>query len=221
MQLVGRVLPINSYLHRIKKHPTGECRWCKGKRETITHFMSECKHFQKSRTAAHHLIVRAVVSALREAKPVGWRFFYETPFSQMPFEYAWTDDRERRKQAQRRPDCIAYHAGSKQVLLMEFTRAMDHEHTMPRALDTKTHQYDAAVRAIRRGDSSVHVRTVPVVFGVRGSILYNEAVSEFRSFGLKETVVAKVLAAGVRAAVTAASDMITARFAALGGKDGQ
>ena len=70
----------------------------------LTHFMSECKHFEKNRTAAHHAIVRAVVSALRESHPAGWQFFYETPFSKLPFELEWADARESRKERNRRPD---------------------------------------------------------------------------------------------------------------------
>jgi ribonuclease HI len=46
MQMVSRVFPVNAYLHRIGAHPTGECPWCRGKRETLTHFQSECVQFQ-------------------------------------------------------------------------------------------------------------------------------------------------------------------------------
>ena len=214
MQMVSRVLPINSYLHRIKKHPTGNCPWCAGQRETMTHFMSQCKQFAKSRTAAHHAIVRATVAALREEKPAGWKFHYETPFSKLPFEFEWASERERRKQCDRRPDCIAYEPSSKRVLFLEFTRAMDHPHTMPTALECKTHQYDAAVRALRRANPALTVRTVPLVFGVRGSVLYADAKSELRVFNMKPAADTRVLAAGVRAAITAASDMVTARFTA-------
>ena len=45
MQHVTRTLPVNSYLHRIGKHVNGECEWCAGKRETITHFQTECSEF--------------------------------------------------------------------------------------------------------------------------------------------------------------------------------
>ena len=172
------------------------------------------KHFEKNRTAAHHAIVRAVVSALREAKPPGWRFFYETPFQKLPIEFEWKDERERRKQRNRRPDCVAYNSGSQQAIFMEFTRAMDYETIMNAAVDRKSVQYNAAVKAARKADRSLRVCTAPLVFGARGSVMYARALAELRTFNLKPAALDKVLAAGVRAAVTAASDMVTARFAA-------
>ena len=45
MQHVARCYPVNSYLHRIGKHKTGDCEWCAGKRETLTHFQTECAEF--------------------------------------------------------------------------------------------------------------------------------------------------------------------------------
>ena len=216
MQMVGRVLPTNSYLHRIGKHPNGDCPWCaRGTKETMTHFMSQCKQFRTNRTAAHHAIVRAVVAALKEQRPAGWEFHYEKTFHDMPFHFEWATEYEGVQQAARRPDCLAYHPVHKQVIFLEFTRAMDHHHTMPSARDTKSRQYAAAVTALRRGMPGVHVRTAPMVFGVRGSVLYPDALSELRPFALTPAGEKKVLAAGVRAAVTAASDMITARYAAL------
>mmetsp|Transcript_35403 Transcript_35403/g.72869 ORF Transcript_35403/g.72869 Transcript_35403/m.72869 type:complete len:570 (+) Transcript_35403:200-1909(+) len=217
MQLVGRVLPVNAYLHRIQKHATGHCPWCKGVRETQTHFMSVCKQFSANRTAAHHSIARAVVAALREAKPPGWKFYYETPFSQMPFHFQWASEEEARLQQDRRPDCIAYNAGEQRALFLEFTRAMDHPHTMPSALEAKTHQYDAPVRALRKGQPDLRVRTAPLIFGVRGSVLFPEATTELQPFMLTPAATKRVLAAGVRAAITAASDMVTARSEALKG----
>ena len=183
--------------------------------------MSECKHFEKNRTAAHHAIVRAVVSALREAHPAGWQFFYETPFDKLPFELEWADARERRKERNRRPDCVAYNAGSRQVMFMEFTRAMDYEQTMAKALAAKSNQYTKAVKAARRADRGLRVSTAPFIFGARGSVVYANALAELRTFNLKPAALTKVLAAGVRAAVTAASDMVTARFAALPGRGRQ
>ena len=214
--MVGRVLPTNSYLHRIHKHPTGHCPWCKqGVRETMTHFMSTCPQFRTNRTAAHHAIVRATVAALKEQRPHGWEFFYETPFDDMPLHFDWASEYEAFKQGRRRPDCIAVNRHAKKVIFLEFTRAMDHFHTMPRAHECKSKQYTTAVAALRRALPDHRVTTAPMVFGVRGSVLHTAAVEELRPFNLTPAGQKRVLAAGVRAAITAASDMITARYAAL------
>ena len=156
-----------------------------------------------------------MVAALKEARPVGWEFHYETPFAKMPFTFEWASEYEEVKQINSRPDCLAYNPSTKQVLFLEFTRAMDHVHTMPAAHACKTKQYDAAVRALKKGNPSFMIRTAPLVFGVRGSVLYTPATSELYPFGLTTAKKRQVLAAGVRAAVSAASDMITARYAAL------
>ena len=122
MQMVGRVLPTNSYLHRIGKHPNGDCPWCaRGTKETMTHFMSQCKQFRTNRTAAHHAIVRATVAALKEQRPAGWEFHYEKTFHDMPFHFEWATEYEGVQQAARRPDCLAYHPVHKQVIFLEFT----------------------------------------------------------------------------------------------------
>ena len=67
MQMVGRVFPVNTYLRRIDRHPTGDCPWCGvGVQETLAHFQSECPQFRESRTAAHHSIARAVTAHLKD-----------------------------------------------------------------------------------------------------------------------------------------------------------
>ena len=71
MQHVCHILPLNGYLHRIEKHPTGDCPWCPGTRESQMHFHSECSEFEPHRTAAHHAIAKATISALRELNPQG------------------------------------------------------------------------------------------------------------------------------------------------------
>ena len=102
MQLVGRVSPVNTYLRRIDKHPTGLCNWCPDQRETIGHFQSCCPQFEDSRTLAHHGIVQAVMGALAGTQVQGWTFFSETPFNKLPFHLTWTDE-EREQQENRRP----------------------------------------------------------------------------------------------------------------------
>ena len=54
-----------------------------------------------------------------------------------------------------------------------------------------------------------------VIFVVQGTVMINEACKALEVLGLKEAQLKKALAAGVRAAVTGASDMCTARTAAL------
>ena len=215
-QMVGRVFPVNPYLHRIGKHTNGECKWCKHcTRETLTHFQSQCPQFTENRIAAHHLIVRAVVAELRNFHPTGWQFFYETPLNKLPFHFKWASEAEKSKEENRRPDCVAWNPFKKTVLFMEFTRAMDHPHTMREALAVKTRQYSVAAKAFRREHPSWISKTTPLIFGVRGSVITANASMELRPFALKPRQLDKVLAAGVRAAITGASDMATARMAAI------
>jgi len=221
MQLVGRVFPVNTYLRRIDKHPNGHCHWCKGVRETITHFQSCCPQFQDNRIAAHNSIARAVMGALAGAQLADWQFFYETPFSQLPFEFAWTAE-EREEQENRRQDGVAWNLVSKIVLFLEFTRCMDHPHTLKEAVERKASQYDAAVDALFRAqerarydDKLQHIVTLPLVFGVRGSVAYEAACESLKWFEMSAAKRDKVLACGVREAITGASELCTARYAAL------
>lgn len=78
VQLVGSVFPVNSYLQRTDKHPTGHCPFgCTDEngehvKETITHFQSGCKKFVDNHTAAHHAITKAVMGALADSNVKGW-----------------------------------------------------------------------------------------------------------------------------------------------------
>ena len=222
MQQVGHVLPLNGYLHRINKHPTGCCPWHPGVRETQMHFQCQCSEFQENRTAAHHDIAKAIISELREQKPSGWTFWYETPLSSLPWQFAWANPLEARKQRDRRPDGVAFHSVTKRVVFLEVSRPMDQEDNMAKASERKGEQYTEAVQALcraqrRRGmqGETTAVSTLPILVGVRGSVEYSEAVREFGVFELSKRKLDKVLAAGVRAAITAASNMISARAAAL------
>ena len=231
MQLVGRVFPVNSYLRRIDKHPTGHCPWCVGVPETLTHFQSECPRFADNRTAAHHSIARAVMGALKDSSPKGWEFFYEHTLEQLPFTYRWQNKREERKQRRRRPDGVAWNRETNTILFLEFTRCMDHTHSLLAAVARKETQYAEAVAAIERaaradrGNSvSAFVATgkraataycIPMVFGVRGSVAWETAHEALKWFNLKDAQNERILTQGVRAAITAASDLCSARFAAL------
>ena len=73
LQMVGRVYPTMTYLRRIDKHPNGDCPWCNdGTKETLCHFQSECKHFRKNRTLAHHAIAKATLAALKDMQLGNW-----------------------------------------------------------------------------------------------------------------------------------------------------
>jgi ribonuclease HI len=222
MQQVGHVLPLNGYLHRIGRHPTGCCPWHPGIRESQMHFQCMCSEFQENRTAAHHDIAKAIISELREQKPSGWTFWYETPLSLLPWQFAWANPLEARKQKDRRPDGVAFHAVTKRVVFLEVSRPMDQEDNMAKASERKGEQYTEAVQALYRAQQRRDMRgettsasTLPILVGVRGSVEYAEAVREFSVFGLSKRKLDKVLAAGVRAAITAGSNMISARAAAL------
>ena len=222
MQHIVRTLPVNSYLHRIGKHATGECEWCAGKRETITHFQTECGEFVSARHAAHNLVWQTLLAGMEKHAVPGWRFFQETSFDNLPFDFEWKDVQELAEEEDRQPDGVAYHEASRTVFLLEFTRAMDHSHTMGDAIARKGHQYDKALSAFRRHQRNtvwskrVTIKTLPFVFGVRGSVMEQECAKNMRAVGvLNRDEVTRILTQGVRAAIRALQDMKLARSAAL------
>mmetsp|Transcript_61234 Transcript_61234/g.126488 ORF Transcript_61234/g.126488 Transcript_61234/m.126488 type:complete len:503 (-) Transcript_61234:1075-2583(-) len=227
MQMAGRTFPVHSYLRRIDKHPTGDCPWCgAGVPETLTHFQSECPQFQLNRTAAHHAIARATVAALKDLRLPQWQFFYETPLSELPFRFKWASPGEEEEQAARRPDGVAWNEATGTVIFLEFTRAMDNPDNMARACQVKGQQYEVPERALReaqrfrayrhQGSAAIRsVSTCPLIFGVRGTVLVEEAWTGLQALELTKGQLRKILTCGVRAAVSAASDMCTARFAAM------
>ena len=97
---------------------------------------------------------------------------------------------------------------------------MDHTHTMLAALDRKTHQYDEAIAAVQRAQEPLLlskrtvriVNTIPLVFGVRGAVAHAEAIEGLKWFKLSSAKMDRILAQGVRAAITGASDLCTTRF---------
>ena len=227
LQMTGRVFPVHSYLRRIDKHPTGDCPWCgAGVTETLGHFQSVCPQFQLNRTAAHHAIARATVAALKDLRLPQWKIFYETELQNLPFRFKWASPWEEQEQAARRPDGVAWNETMGQVVFLEFTRAMDNPDTMATALQVKGQQYAQAMRALEdaqrpraykhQGPSRItSITTCPLIFGVRGTVLIEEARTGLQHLKLSSAQLKRVLAHGVRAAITAASDLCTARFAAL------
>lgn len=162
------------------------------------------------------------MAAMKDARPKHWQFFYETPLSALPVPFAWADDDEAIKEADRRPDGVAYNSLTQQLVFLEFTRCMDHEHTLQAALAVKSHQYDAAIQAALRAQADTPydqrtvktVTTAPFIFGVRGSVMTLDCAPFFHLLGLSQAKTDNILASGVRAAITAASDMCAARLAA-------
>lgn len=215
MQMVSRTFPTNTYLQRIGKHKTGCCPWCPKVRETQTHFQCNCPQFAKNRIAAHHAIARAVMAALIDIQPPQWQFKYETQFSELPFTFKWATPEEEEQERGRRPDGVAYNPGKGILLFLEFTRAFDHIHNMAEATTRKKRQYRAAEIAARRAETNyTTVDTIPLIFGVRGAVLANECGDLFKQLGLTWAQQQDVLAAGVRAAITGASDLCSARLSA-------
>jgi hypothetical protein len=164
------------------------------------------------------------VAALKDMRLPNWKIFYETALSALPFKFKWANEVEEERQQDRRPDGVAWNEVSGQVIFLEFTRAMDNPDNMAAALEKKGQQYAAAMRALERAQRCremkhstriLYISTAPLIFGVRGTVLFNEARASLMPFNLTEAKLKRVLAAGVRAAITAASDMCSARTAAL------
>lgn len=225
MQMAGWVYPVMTYLRRIDKHPNGECPWCRdGTREMLCHFQSECTQFALNRTAAHHVIVRATLAALKDMRLPHWQFLHETAFENMPFKFKWSDTAEEAEQRERRPDSVAWNPITGQVRFLEFTLAMDNPDNTLAALEAKGHQYNVAVAALSRAQCSTaycgttcitSVATAPLIFGVRGTVLVEEAAEALQALNLTSAQLRRALAGDVRAAITVASEMCTARVAAL------
>ena len=69
--------------------------------------------------------------------------------------------------------------------------------------------------AVQHSVAIFSVETAPMIFGVRGTVLFEEARSSLEALLLTGAQLKRVLANGVRAAIKGASDMCTARAAAL------
>ena len=108
-------------------------------------------------------------------------------------------------------------------MFLEFTRTMDNPDNMQEACQAKGLQYQEAMAALDRAQrraATKHpttiriISTAPLIFGVRGTVLFEEAREGLLSLNLTPAELDKVLAQGVRAAMGAAADMCAARFAA-------
>ena len=166
-----------------------------------------------------------MVLHLKDLRLPNWTFFYETEIQHLPFQFNWASKLEEAKQMQRRPDGVAWNPVLGKVIFLEFTRAMDNPINMAAACEAKGQQYSFAMRALRKAQEPgqrkresvaiASVSTAPLIFGVRGTVMMDVATEALSALGLTKAQIDKVLASGVRAAVTAASEMCAARFAAL------
>lgn len=216
MQLVADTFPHNAYLRRIDKHATGDCPWCPaGTTETNMHIQCQCGKYADNCTAAHHAIARATLSAIKDLKSYKeWTIWYETPFQDLPFDFAWQDDDEAEEQRRRRPDGVAWNASTGSLYFLEFTRAWDEGENMEAAESTKQDQYLKAESAIRRSQEwkhrVLHVDTLPFVFGVRGSVNHATLRGNLTQLNVPDKQCDAVIACGIRAAVTEARQVCVA-----------
>eukprot|EP00961_Rhodomonas_salina_P044682 600281-Rhodomonas_salina.1 len=113
------------------------------------HIQSVCHKYAENRTAAHHAIAKATLAGLKDLLLPGWKFWYETPFKDLQFEFAWAaeDLTGEHKQPDRRPDGIAWHELSWTLYFLEFTRVWDDGDSLQRAEERKAAQYLAAEQA--------------------------------------------------------------------------
>ena len=168
-----------------------------------------------------HRTRRHLVS--QRTQPHRLAFLVRNPLFPTPFQFEWESAEEEAREGNQRPDGVAYHETDHTVLFLEFARPMDQDQNVYAAQERKSTQYSVAEAAIRRAERQTpflnrtvrHVDSVPFVVGVRGSVVYNRLLGALEVFKLSARKTDRVIAAGVRAAVTASSEMITARTAAL------
>eukprot|EP00961_Rhodomonas_salina_P278489 3762777-Rhodomonas_salina.1 len=86
------------------------------------HIQWGCSQYEENRTAAHHAIAKATLASLKDLHLKGWRFWYETPFRDLTFDFAWSEDDIADKQPDRRPDGVAWHEASSSLYFLEFTQ---------------------------------------------------------------------------------------------------
>ena len=164
------------------------------------------------------------MASLKDLRLPNWTFYYETELQHRPFQFMWKTEAEKQRQMVRRPDGVAWNPVLGRVIFLEFTRAMDNPENMTTACMLKGRQYAVPMRALQQAQQSRELRhsqaihsitTSPLIFGVRGTVLMKEAREGLAPMELTEKQLKTVLASGVRAAITAASEMCAARFAAL------
>eukprot|EP00961_Rhodomonas_salina_P225834 3053301-Rhodomonas_salina.2 len=152
MQLVADVYPHNGYLLRIDKHLTGDCPWCPAATtETSMHIQCVCSKYEENRTAAHHSIAKATLASLKDLRLPGWQLWYETPFRDLPFDFAWSEEDLTGDvhQLDWHPDSVAWHEASGTLYFLEFTRAWDEEDSLQAAEERKAEQYSQAEQAVQ------------------------------------------------------------------------
>ena len=169
------------------------------------------------------MVWQTVLAGIQKHTAPCWEFHRETTFNNLPFDFTWADLVEMAEQEDRQPDGVAYHAKTRKLYLLEFSRAMDHSHTMSDAIARKGKQYTKAMTAFRLHQRTSGVRneritieTLPFIFGVRGSVMEAECMQNLERVGVASFANRRyILTDGVRATIQAMHNMKLARTAAL------
>eukprot|EP00961_Rhodomonas_salina_P049143 659593-Rhodomonas_salina.2 len=148
----------------------------------------------------------------------GWQFWYETPFKEFPFDFAWSPDDAAASpnQPDHLPNGVAWHADSETLFFLEFTRAWDEGDSLSKAEARKAEQYRAAERAVRASPdwkSKVSkVDTLPFVFGVQGSVRHKTLHENLLTLdiNLEDKMCDNIITLGIRAAITEALQVCVA-----------
>ena len=152
------------------------------------------------------------------------KFYYETTLSDLPFTFKWASVAEVAEQKDCRPGGVAWNKVDGRVILLEFTQVMDNPDNMSAAMEAKGQQYKEAevalervqwCRATKHSTPIMYISTAPLIFCVRGTVMIDEARASLMSLKLTEAQLKRALSAGVRAVIAAASNMCSARAAAI------
>eukprot|EP00961_Rhodomonas_salina_P168819 2274978-Rhodomonas_salina.1 len=103
------------------------------------HIQCECSKYEENRTAAHHAIAKATLACLKDLRLPGWQLWYETPFRDLPFDFAWSkeDLTGEVHQPDWRPDGVAWHEASGTLYFLEFMLAWDENDSLLSAEERK------------------------------------------------------------------------------------
>ena len=206
-QTVAGMFPCRALLFKQGKSPSPQCLLCGGQSETVAHIQCWCPSLREARIAAHHAIAALIFHTLQRHSIGRWQLLVEIPVSslraaEVPLDMydPWNrmiDDIEEseleadglgRQQvlARLRPDAWAISWSSRQILLLELTRAHDWNEGWSRATDESKRGRYARLRE-RMQDllpTGWSVETVPLTVGIRGSLQVSTWVRLLERFGI-------------------------------------
>ena len=194
MQTIAGFFPCQSLLFKWGKAASPQCLLCRSGNETVSHIQCMCTALKDARIAAHHTIAAHIVDTLRAHTRGKWHFYVETPVSQLrpidvpldmydvwnrlidamedidPVEVSETDSHQ--VLARLRPDIWAVSWSARQVLLLELTRAGDHNPAWYVDTDeSKRGRYRRLQMEMQAHlPTGWVVDTLPLTVGVRGSL---------------------------------------------------